>query len=159
MENITEYILNNLQLSNNELAAITGLTRDRVKWIIRKHEMRRSREQVKEISANNGTKQTGKNNPCWKGGISKNYYHYKVTQRQRNSIKVLARNRVYKAIKSGKLIKQPCHVCGDPNSQAHHTDYTKPLMVEWLCRKHHNETERNMKQEFKTLGPLFSQAI
>jgi hypothetical protein len=159
MENIVEYILNNLHLSNNELAALTGLTKDQVKWTIRKQGMRRTREQIGGIFAAKGTKQTGKNNPGWKGGISKNYYHYKVTQRQRNSLKVLARNRVYKAIKAGKLIKQPCQVCGDVNSQAHHTDYTKPLMVQWLCPFHHRETEKQTKQEFLTLGPLFSQAI
>jgi len=51
------------------------------------------------------------------------------------------RNRVYarvrKALMTGKLIRQACEICGDPNSQAHHTDYSKPLDITWLCRIHH----------------------
>jgi hypothetical protein len=39
-------------------------------------------------------------------------------------------------VKRGKLKKLPCRVCGKP-SEAHHADYSKPLKVDWLCRKHH----------------------
>ena len=49
----------------------------------------------------------------------------------------VARGAVTAAIASGKLVKQPCEVCGEPNSQAHHRDYRKPLKVTWLCLKHH----------------------
>lgn len=45
---------------------------------------------------------------------------------------------VYKAIKRGDLVRQPCEVCGFPQAQAHHDDYSKPLDVRWLCPKHHN---------------------
>ena len=42
------------------------------------------------------------------------------------------------AVKLGVLTKGPCAVCGTTESiQAHHTDYTKPLEVTWLCRLHH----------------------
>ncbi len=44
---------------------------------------------------------------------------------------------VYAAIRNGRLIKQPCVVCGDPNSEAHHPDYSKPLDVIWMCPRHH----------------------
>lgn len=37
----------------------------------------------------------------------------------------------------GDLQKQNCSVCGDPNSEAHHDDYTKPLDVVWFCLMHH----------------------
>lgn len=50
-----------------------------------------------------------------------------------------ARQAVKYAIKVGKLIKQPCEVCGDKKSQAHHDDYSKQLDVRWLCVKHHSE--------------------
>ena len=34
----------------------------------------------------------------------------------------------------------PCEKCGSEiNIQAHHTDYSKPLKITWLCRKHHYE--------------------
>ncbi len=42
---------------------------------------------------------------------------------------------VYK--RRGKLIQQPCAKCGDAKSEMHHHDYSKPLEVEWLCRKCH----------------------
>jgi len=37
----------------------------------------------------------------------------------------------------GRLIQQPCEVCGSPESEKHHDDYTKPLVVRWRCRRHH----------------------
>jgi ribosomal protein S27AE len=54
-----------------------------------------------------------------------------------------ARARVNYAIRTGKLVRQPCEICGDPKSQAHHEDYSKPLEVRWLCDKHHKETHEN----------------
>ena len=39
--------------------------------------------------------------------------------------------------KRGKLVKQPCVVCGCNDSQKHHEDYDKPLSVDWLCRPCH----------------------
>ncbi|WP_417070775.1 hypothetical protein [Niveibacterium terrae] len=46
---------------------------------------------------------------------------------------------VSNAIRSGKMIKQPCCICGDKKSEAHHHDYSRPLDVLWLCDKHHKE--------------------
>lgn len=46
------------------------------------------------------------------------------------------------AIRSGALLREPCTVCGSAKSEAHHDDYTKPLEVRWLCRKHHMELHR-----------------
>ena len=31
----------------------------------------------------------------------------------------------------------PCQVCHSLVSCAHHPDYTKPLLIEWLCYRHH----------------------
>ena len=50
-----------------------------------------------------------------------------------------AHNAVRSAIKMGELKRQPCEVCGNEKSQAHHDDYSKPLDVRWLCQKHHYE--------------------
>jgi hypothetical protein len=41
------------------------------------------------------------------------------------------------AIKTGKLERKPCIVCGKPEAQAHHEDYLKPLEIIWLCPQHH----------------------
>lgn len=46
-------------------------------------------------------------------------------------------------IKTGKLYKGLCEICGSSNVEAHHDDYDKPLQVRWLCRKHHLEHHRN----------------
>jgi ribosomal protein S27AE len=59
--------------------------------------------------------------------------------RQINPEKAMARSAVTHAVRDGKLIKQPCEVCGNLKAQAHHDDYSKPLQVRWLCQKHHTE--------------------
>jgi hypothetical protein len=51
--------------------------------------------------------------------------------------KYRARELVAYAVKTGKLIKLPCSVCGSTKSEAHHPDYSKALDVVWLCSKHH----------------------
>lgn len=48
-----------------------------------------------------------------------------------------ARRKVSWAIATGKLVKKPCRICGDPDTIAHHEDYSKPLEVWWLCRVCH----------------------
>ena len=59
-----------------------------------------------------------------------------------------ARVAVHNATARGRLKKMPCVLCGDPKSEAHHDDYTKPLDVMWVCRKHHaviHRAEANAK--------------
>jgi len=62
--------------------------------------------------------------------------------RARYPEKQRARWKVNKALRSGKLVRQPCEVCGAESTQAHHEDYLKPLDVRWLCSVHHGETHR-----------------
>lgn len=45
--------------------------------------------------------------------------------------------KVQRAIKSGFLIKNPCVICGELKTYAHHDDYSKPLQVIWICQSHH----------------------
>jgi hypothetical protein len=52
-------------------------------------------------------------------------------------LKVLARGKVYLAIKRGILKRLPCESCGAKKSHGHHHDYAKPLDVHWLCLKCH----------------------
>lgn len=47
------------------------------------------------------------------------------------------RLKITQALNSGRLKKLPCEVCGNPKTHAHHEDYTKPLVVKWLCPLHH----------------------
>lgn len=61
--------------------------------------------------------------------------------RKRNPEKARAHQRVKQALRAGRLVKQPCKVCGAP-AEGHHPDYSKPLLLVWLCRRHHREAHR-----------------
>lgn len=58
---------------------------------------------------------------------------------ERNPEKRRAHIMTGNAIRSGRLKRQPCEVCGDTRVHAHHDDYAKPLDVRWLCPRHHAE--------------------
>ena len=49
---------------------------------------------------------------------------------------------VSNAIARGDIQRIPCIVCGDPKSEGHHQDYSKPLDVLWLCILHHRVIEK-----------------
>ena len=63
------------------------------------------------------------------------------TQRYRrlNPEKYRATGIANNALRDGRLTKEPCEVCGSPIVEKHHDDYSKPLEVRWLCRKHHRQ--------------------
>ena len=66
----------------------------------------------------------------------------KLVERQKryrtaNATKNAARSAVARAIRSGKLVRGACAVCGAREVDAHHDDYSRPLAVTWLCRQHH----------------------
>ena len=48
-----------------------------------------------------------------------------------------ARRATRRAIETGRLVRQPCEVCGAAKTEAHHDDYTRLFDVQWLCRLHH----------------------
>lgn len=56
--------------------------------------------------------------------------------------KYAARQKVLIAVRNGSLVKQPCKECGALKVEAHHPDYSKPLDVIWLCKKHHMEYDK-----------------
>jgi hypothetical protein len=60
--------------------------------------------------------------------------------RSEHRVEVAAREAVRRAIIDGRLVRLPCVTCGNPKSEAHHEDYSKPLEVTWLCRLHHKQT-------------------
>jgi len=51
--------------------------------------------------------------------------------------KMASRRLLRSAVEVGKVIRQPCEVCGISPADAHHDDYFKPLDVRWLCPVHH----------------------
>jgi hypothetical protein len=61
---------------------------------------------------------------------------------KRNPKKYRAHTTFHSATLTGKLIRQPCEVCGSTTVHGHHDDYSKPLDVRWLCPKHHSERHK-----------------
>ena len=75
----------------------------------------------------------------WKGGRVEAKKRFRV-----DPIKARAREAVGRAVRNGKMKRKPCVVCGETKSEGHHEDYSKPLDVIWLCRKHHKEADRKL---------------
>lgn len=48
-----------------------------------------------------------------------------------------ARSSAGQNLRRGKIERKPCQSCGSGRAQMHHNDYTKPLEIEWLCRRCH----------------------
>ncbi|RWN11464.1 hypothetical protein [Mesorhizobium sp.] len=52
------------------------------------------------------------------------------------------------ALKRGLIEREPCEVCGDPQTDGHHHEgYHQPMSVKWLCRLHHKAEHRRLKCE------------
>jgi len=67
--------------------------------------------------------------------LIKEYAH---RRRMRYPEKEKAHSAVNRAIRSGKLIRSCCEICGR-KGEAHHEDYTKPFDIRWLCFYHHRK--------------------
>jgi len=65
--------------------------------------------------------------------------------REDNPDRYKAQTAVNNAVRDGRLTKGVCEVCGRSDVHGHHDDYSKPLVVRWLCpvhhRKHHLDAE------------------
>ena len=72
-----------------------------------------------------------------------------LTEEQR--LKDNARSYAYVYLKRGKIKKQPCKRCKSQNSQMHHPNYKKPLLIIWLCGSCHQllHKEKNVKRGTK----------
>lgn len=56
-----------------------------------------------------------------------------------------ARQKLQYAVKKGYIQKPDQCICGNIKVEAHHTDYSKPLVVTWLCRAcHANEHKKEI---------------
>jgi hypothetical protein len=90
----------------------------------------------------------------WKGGISLDQNSYMRYRRRRTIPKIKekerARNLAREALYNGTIKKLPCIICGDENVEMHHRDYSKPLEVDFLCKRHHilyHLIERQIEEE------------
>lgn len=88
------------------------------------------------VLASKARSQAVSSNNNWRGGL------YDATGRKRryrenNPDRHAAHLAVRNALRRGEIARQPCEVCAEPLSEAHHDDYSKPLSVRWLCKPHH----------------------
>jgi hypothetical protein len=139
------YIQNNLNKKNRELAKELNLNIYQLKHIMQKHNCCRTDKEVFELKSRLGKQLTGESNHNWKNGISKDGMRYKRLHPDRTK----ARQAVYDAVRLGKLVKQPCEACGTTEDiQAHHSSYAYEdrLKVNFLCRKDHRLIHAYLKQ-------------
>lgn len=63
---------------------------------------------------------------------------YSKRNREANPEKVQARRALNLAVLQGRIVPQPCFVCGK-KGEAHHASYASDmqLCVTWLCHRHH----------------------
>jgi tetratricopeptide (TPR) repeat protein len=68
-------------------------------------------------------------------------YEQKRYKSPEGKLKQAAKNAVKYALKTGKIMKELCFVCGSEKTVAHHSSYAKDmkLAVTWVCTRHHNE--------------------
>ena len=66
-------------------------------------------------------------------------------RRQEVPGRMRAHSAVSRAIAKGTLVRQPCGVCADKRSHAHHDSYLPgdELKVRWLCPAHHAQWHRD----------------
>ena len=64
-----------------------------------------------------------------------------------------ARSHAKMAQRRGKIIPQPCEVCGATPAEKHHDDYSDALKVRWLCRVHHLEHHGKKCRRVETAPP------
>lgn len=62
-----------------------------------------------------------------------------VKYRIENKPKLDAQKVLQLAVKRGDIKRLPCEVCGAVKGLAHHDDYSEPLIVRFLCQRHHSQ--------------------
>lgn len=85
---------------------------------------------------------------CERKRTKRNYLKYHDYYKKRDSTvteKTIARSKLRSAVARGAVKRKPCEVCGAVKAQAHHDDYSKPLEVRFLCKKHHAQHHRKLK--------------
>jgi len=133
--------------TNEELTQIFNCTIGTLQHAFKKYHIKRDITIIHEMQY-----PTGERAHNWKGGISKNHYHYKKKQVERYPEKVRAHSAVYQAIKDGRLIKpNKCENCGNINNDLHfhHThgySHEHYFTGKWLCRSCHIQEHKNKER-------------
>jgi hypothetical protein len=82
-----------------------------------------------------------------KGGM--NGYERKIEAEKRNPVQAPARKLLDSAIKRGEAVRHPCFVCREERVEEHNWDYSRPLSVFWLCRRHHVDAHDGVIDQLK----------
>ena len=108
-----------------------------------------NRERVREISSAYYERNADAVRARARAHRQENIESYRAYDRARghrvyDEEKEAARRKLGKAVIRGTIVRLPCEVCGVPNAEGHHEDYSKPLDVRWLCRTHHMQLHRRV---------------
>ena len=80
---------------------------------------------------------------CSKWYQQVSYSKIKAREKRRRHIRAFnAKARVRTALKSGRIMRKPCLFCAEKKVDGHHLLYDFPLVVIWLCKKHHMEVHK-----------------
>ena len=86
-----------------------------------------------------------------KGGLKTGEIRKRTAIDAPEEVKHQARLLMTAAIARGELVRGPCAVCGSQAVEGHHTDYSKPLDVVWLCARHHGQEHARLQAEKRSL--------
>lgn len=119
--------------TRNDTANRVSRKQKEVDWVLKEAE----RCRIKQRPKNKTNKETAE----YRNERSEKY-------KQKYPDKTKARYLVSNALRDGRLIKQPCEICGQiEDVEGHHEDYSKPLDVNWLCVIHHAERHVKINDE------------
>jgi hypothetical protein len=80
--------------------------------------------------------------PVPKGADAKKPMTRQARWRSQNPLAYWAHVALQSGLRRGLVRRQPCEVCGAEKTDGHHDDYSRPLVVRWLCRRHHRQAHR-----------------
>lgn len=70
-----------------------------------------------------------------------------VNSARRHPDRRAARQALNNALRDGAVVRWPCEVCGSAKTEGHHPDYSRPLLVVWLCGHHHRAAHAASTQQ------------
>jgi hypothetical protein len=73
---------------------------------------------------------------CKRCGCSPNKKIISKRWKDKNKEKLIAENKFLYAVRHKYILIEPCQICGK-KAHGHHSDYSKPYDVNWLCPLHH----------------------
>jgi len=118
-------------------------------FLVKQHQIKRGRGKCCSLSCAASLSaekriSDGSSNGNWKGGFdnSQRVSRYRKSHPERYYAHLIMRN----AIRRGELTRGVCEVCGDHNTEGHHDDYSAPLTIRWLCKNHHFEHHKKLRQ-------------